>query len=122
MIVFAISGKVDREEVPSLCGRLRALLESNPGDAIICDVGMLSQVDATMVNALARLQLTARRSGRRLWVRHASRDLADLLELMGLSDVVPLESALAFQLQGQSEEREEPCGIEEEADPGDPTV
>lgn len=122
MIVFAIKGGIARADTPALCARLRVLLESTRGDRVICDVGRLVQVDLATVDALARLQLVARRYRRQFRVRNASEELADLLALVGLSEVVPIEAALSLQVQGQIEEREELRGVEEKADPGDPTV
>ncbi len=122
VIVFAISGRVDRADIPALCERLRGLLENNRSDVVVCDVGRLTRVDLTTVDLLARLEVTARRSRRRIRVRRASRELANLLALTGLSDVVALESVSALQAQGQAEEREEPGRVEEEADPSNPTV
>jgi len=40
------------------------------------------------VEALARLQLTARRDNRRIQLRRVSPELQQLLELVGLADVV----------------------------------
>ena len=47
--------------------------------------------DVLTVDALARLQLSARRHGRRLRVRDASDDLQDLIDLAGLSEVLGIE-------------------------------
>lgn len=121
-IVFAIGGTIHRADIPALCARLRALLESNADDRIICDVGGLVQVDVATVEALARLQLVARRCRRQFRVRNASAELVDLLALVGLCEVVPIEVPLPLPAQGQPEEREELRGVEEEADSGDPTV
>jgi hypothetical protein len=68
------------------------------------------------VDALARLQLAARRRGRELVLRHASRELAELIALAGLADALRLEPG------GQPEEREEPLGVEEERQLDDPAV
>jgi hypothetical protein len=58
------------------------------GGPITCDVhGVV--VDAATVDALARLQLAARRRGCLLELRNASPELLDLLEFVGLADVVP---------------------------------
>ena len=45
--------------------------------------------DAVTVDALARLQLAARRHGCTVRLRHASQDLVELLTFMGLRDVLP---------------------------------
>jgi ABC-type transporter Mla MlaB component len=119
VIVFAIGGRIVRGDVPALCARLRVLLESSPGDEVICDVGELVQVDLAAVETLARLQLVARRHRRRFRVRNAGEELRELLALVGLSEVVPLADALSRQPRGQPEEREQPRRVEEEGDPGD---
>jgi len=61
-----------------------------------------------IVDALARLQLAARRSGYEVTVTDAPRDLIELIELAGLADVLGVEPLR------QAEEREERLGIEEE--------
>lgn len=48
----------------------------------------LTHPDAAAVDALARLQLTAGRLGRRLVLRDASTELAQLLDIVGLSGVL----------------------------------
>jgi hypothetical protein len=67
--------------------------------AIVCDVGALAPGLAA-VDALARLQLTARRLGCEIRLRDASVDLQDLLDFVGLRDVLCVEAG------GQAEERE----------------
>jgi prevent-host-death family protein len=88
---LVLGGRVAPADVPGLCGHLRALLEAGHDEMIVCDVGALVQVDAVVVDALCRLQLTARRAGRRLLVRHTPCELAALLALMGLTDVLAPE-------------------------------
>ena len=58
---------------------------------IVCDVGSLPP-DAGAIDTLARLQLTARRLGLELRLRHASNDLRDLLDFAGLRDVLRVEA------------------------------
>jgi hypothetical protein len=45
--------------------------------------------DAVTVEALARLQLAARRYSCRVLLRHASSELLELVAFMGLSEVLP---------------------------------
>jgi ABC-type transporter Mla MlaB component len=89
-IVVILSGRIDRAGTPGLCDRIRAVLEDSDAELIVCDVGSLVDPDVVTVGALARLQLTARRLG--CWVRldNACGTLTELLDLMGLSDVLPL--------------------------------
>lgn len=77
-----------------LCACLRALLVDGDTGFIICDVGALVDPDAVTVDALARLQLTARQYGRQLRLRHASLELRELLAFMGLRDVVSLATGV----------------------------
>lgn len=49
------------------------------------------EADAASVEALARLQLTAKRSGYRILFRHVSRELRALVSFMGLGAVLPTD-------------------------------
>ena len=81
---------------------------------IVCDVGALGEPHAGTIDALARLQLAARRYGFELTLREAPAALLELIALLGLSDALPLE------LQGQAEDGEQPLGVEEEGELDDP--
>jgi ABC-type transporter Mla MlaB component len=118
-ILFAVGGVVDRKHIPAWCACLLARLERDAGDPVVCDVAGLIQADAVAVDLLARLVLTARRAGHRLWVRHASTELRELIALMGMSEVIALESGSALPSRRQPEQREQSGGVEEKADPGD---
>jgi hypothetical protein len=67
-----------------VCGVLRA----HAGRELTCDVQGVDP-DAVAVEALARLQLAARRTGCRITMCSASPELLDLIGLLGLSDVLP---------------------------------
>jgi hypothetical protein len=69
-----------------------------------------------IVDALARLQLAARRSGYELAVMDAPHDLLELIELAGLSEVLGVEP------RREAEEREQRLGIEEERELPDSAV
>jgi ABC-type transporter Mla MlaB component len=118
-IILVISGPIARGDAPWLCEQVRVLLERSDADQVVCDVGALVDPDAATVDALARLQLTARRVGRQLRLRHACEGLRDLLALTGLEDVIPCGGS-AFESAGQAEQREQARRVEEERDPGDP--
>ena len=120
-IDVVIGGPIAPADVPRLWDPVRALLEGSDLEVVVCDVAALVDPDAVTVDALARLQLTALRFGRRVRLRHACGELQDLLALMGLSDVVPIAPGLPLEPGGQAEQREPARGIEEEADPTDPT-
>jgi ABC-type transporter Mla MlaB component len=91
-IVIALQGSIDRAGIPELCTRVRVHLESGDVELVICDVAAIAHPDAATVDALARLQLTARRLGRRVRLRHACGELRDLLDLMGLEEVLPVRA------------------------------
>jgi ABC-type transporter Mla MlaB component len=111
-IAFAIRGPIARDDLPGLCKRVCAILERSGAVAAVCDVcGIVP--DAVTVEALARLQLAARKYHCRVELRQASSDLRDLVAFMGLRDVLPV-AALRREPRGEAEEREERLGGEEE--------
>ncbi len=86
--VLVIDGPVAVADVPVLCARLRALLLSAGEADVVVDVRTLA-ADAVTIEALARLQLTARRLGRRITLRRVSTDLDRLVSFAGLAEVLP---------------------------------
>ena len=87
VLAFAIHGPIGRDDLPGLCDRVCALLERSAADVAHCDVRGI-QPDAVTVDALARLQLGARRHGRTVLLRNASPELRELVAFMGLTDVL----------------------------------
>lgn len=85
-VAFAIRGPITRADLPGLCIRVRALLDES-GAVVVCDVHGV-EPDAVTVDALARLQLAARRRGCEVRLRNACPALRDLVGLMGLSHVL----------------------------------
>jgi hypothetical protein len=77
---------------------------------LVCEDG---RVDLAAVDALARLQLEARRQGCTVWLRHACPDLMALLELVGLTQVLQV---------GRQAEGLEQGGVEEVVVPDDPVA
>ena len=75
-----------------------------------CEQG---RVDLAAVDALARLQLTARRQGCTVWLRHACPDLIELLKLVGLAAVLQVSREAEGLEQG---------GVEEVVVPDDPVA
>jgi ABC-type transporter Mla MlaB component len=86
-IDFAVRGPIARADLPGLCERVCALLEDSGAGVAVCDVRSVDP-DAVTVDALARLQLAARRRSCRVRLRHASNELRDLVSFMGLEDVL----------------------------------
>ena len=67
-------------------------------------------MDLGTVDTLARLQLAGRRLGFRVRL-YAPREVWELIDLAGLREAI-----------GQAEEGEQPLGVEEERELGDPPV
>ncbi len=87
-ISFTVRGPIARPDLPGLCDRICAMLEQAGARVAFCDVRGIPP-DAVTVDALARLQLGARRHGCTVRLRHASAELRELVSFMGLSDVLP---------------------------------
>jgi len=87
-IAFAVRGPIAREDLPGLCERVCALLAAAEGAEAVCDVAGVP-ADAVTVDALARLQLGARRRSCSVRLRNASPELLELLAFLGLEDVLP---------------------------------
>ena len=75
-----------------------------------------AHLDLEIVDALARLQLAARRIGCSVVLREASIDLCGLIDLAGLS-----ESGLVVEPRREAEGREQ-FGVQEVVDAGDPSA
>jgi hypothetical protein len=98
---------------------------------IVCDVAALADSpDVTTIDALARIQLTLRAHGLEILLRGASEELVELIELVGLADVLRVEpekrapvsgldpreqaNALGVEPWRQAEQRKQRSGVEEE--------
>jgi ABC-type transporter Mla MlaB component len=86
-IGFAVSGPITRADLQGLCSRVCALLEASGAEVALCDVSGVAP-DGVTADALARLQLAARRHRCQVRLRNASPELLELLTFMGLSDVL----------------------------------
>ena len=87
---FAIEGPIARADLPGLCQRVCTLLENSRAKVAVCDVNGI-EVDAVTIDALARLQLAARRHGCRIRLCNASSELLELVAFMGLENVLPCD-------------------------------
>jgi anti-anti-sigma regulatory factor len=115
-----IDAQIARADIPALCERVRDLLERTDANRLVCDVGAILDPDAVTVDALARVQLTARRLGCQVRLEHASPQLRGLMAFMGLSGVVPISARSRLEAGRQTEQREEVGRVEKEADAADP--
>jgi hypothetical protein len=64
---------------------------------VVVEVHRLAAADIEFVDALARLQLAARRAGGHVQLRNASRELQDLVEFAGLVEVLPICERLRIE-------------------------
>lgn len=87
-IRFVITGPITPTDLPGLCRRVCAMLERRDCGVAFCDVRGVD-TDVVTVDALARLQLAARRRGSVVKLRGASAELRELVAFMGLRDVLP---------------------------------
>jgi ABC-type transporter Mla MlaB component len=92
-IAFAVEGRVTRTDIPGLCAALALVLEESGGEVVECEVGALVRPDASVVEALARLQLVALRRGSRIRLWNASPELCELIDFMGLRAPMSSRSA-----------------------------
>jgi ABC-type transporter Mla MlaB component len=86
-VAFVIEGPIRRADLPGLCDRVCALLQACGAGVAVCDVRGVDP-DAVTVDALARLQLAARRTGCQVRLQNASPALLRLVDFMGLADVL----------------------------------
>ncbi|HEY2571215.1 MAG TPA: STAS domain-containing protein [Solirubrobacteraceae bacterium] len=93
-VTVTVPSPLGRAELPGLFARTCELLARARGcELLLCDVGGV-QADAVAVDALARLALAARRGRCQVCLRGASPELLDLVELIGLADVLSPAPAL----------------------------
>jgi hypothetical protein len=77
--------------------------------------------DARTLETLARLQLTVRRAGASIELRHACPRLCNLLVWSGLADLLPVVRESGVERDGLVEQREQ-LVVDEEVDRRDPAV
>jgi len=86
-ITLTMRGPVARADLPGWCERVGALLTRSGAGILVCDVCDVD-ADAVTGDALGRLALAARRHGCELRLRYVSSELRELLDFMGLDDVL----------------------------------
>jgi len=91
---------------------------------IACDARAIAVPSPPALEALARLQLSARRLGATIELHNVSPALADLIAVAGLADVLvvagPSDDS-GVEVEREAEEGEQP-GIDEEVLGGDDTT
>jgi ABC-type transporter Mla MlaB component len=87
-ITLVINGPIARADLPGLYRRVCTMLERSDAAVAFCEVHDVNP-DAVAVDALARLQLAARRHDCQVRLRGASDELRQLVAFMGLGAVLP---------------------------------
>ncbi|GHJ35217.1 STAS domain-containing protein [Streptomyces sp. TS71-3] len=100
------------DELARLCAVVRARLEVARGGVVVCDARAVRGAGLEAVEMLARLELAARRAGGRIRIRGAAPGLRALLALVGLR----------FEMERETEGGEEPGGVQERGEAGDPPL
>ncbi|MGW4242935.1 STAS domain-containing protein [Nocardia sp. NPDC004722] len=85
-VLMVLTGEPDESRASAWCARIRAL-RADGHTVIACDVNGISGCAATVLQALARIALTARQSGCRIVLVDADDRVRFLLELAGLREV-----------------------------------
>jgi ABC-type transporter Mla MlaB component len=88
-VAFALGGPITRADLPALGEYVCALLERSSAEVIVCDVAQ-ADPDAATLDALARVELAARRHGCDTRYSGASSELTALLDFAGLRGILPL--------------------------------
>jgi len=86
-VTLALDGQLGRARLPNVCRNLWMLLACSGATLALFDLRGI-RPDAAAVDALARLQLYARRRGCKVLLSTAPVELIELIELMGLHDAL----------------------------------
>ncbi|MEV0458463.1 STAS domain-containing protein [Catellatospora methionotrophica] len=131
--VLVLGPSLGAGDLAALCARVDDAHRDVPAGrelVVLCDVAGLARPDLAGLDVLARLRLHTGRAGGTLRLWRAGPHLRLLLELTGLRSVLPshpdgsadeLGLPAPHEHGGQAEQREQPLGVEEVVDPGDPS-
>jgi ABC-type transporter Mla MlaB component len=101
---------------------LRRLHLEEDRRVLVCDLSQVREPDLGTIAALARLRASERAQGWSVRLRHASPRLQELLDLCGLAEILPECDESLPIVERQAEQGEQPRGVEEVVEPGDPSV
>lgn len=87
VVALRIYGPITRADLDPLSLRCCHFFAAHAGATVDCDVAGVGH-DAVAVDALARLQLVAKKSGCVVVLSNATDELRELVELMGLTEVL----------------------------------
>ena len=86
--ILVLPSRIEPADISDLCAKLRVLASTAEPSVVVCDAGALIDPDAVALDALARLQLTARRLGTKIRLTRTPEKLYDLLDFAGLAPVL----------------------------------
>ncbi|WP_372345932.1 STAS domain-containing protein [Streptomyces sp. KL116D] len=123
--VVVVAGPIRPGDAPGLCERVLAARAITP--TVVVDVSGVTGTDLATIDALARMQLAARRAGGRIRLRDPSPKLALLIQLAGLAGVLRAEAPGAddsgVEVLRDAEQREPPLAeVQEAVESGDPAL
>lgn len=87
-LVVTLAGRLDRPDAARIAALVDDHLRRSPARFVICDVGGLVAPDAVALDVICRIRLGARRFRARLRLRRAAPELVDLIDLVGLRDIL----------------------------------
>ncbi|MFJ9180673.1 STAS domain-containing protein [Streptomyces sp. NPDC102360] len=119
--VVVLTGPIRTGDAPRLCERLSAAVPGAP--TVTCDVSGVTTADLTTLDALARMQLAARRAGSRMVLRDPPAGLAVLLGLAGMADVLGAPAdrrGSGVEMVRDAEQWEPALRVQEAVEPRDP--
>lgn len=88
-LVLVLRGRLDVTDIAQLRLPLRLVHDEPDVPGLVCCVAGVVRPDLGTVDALARLQVIARRLDRPLLLRGVSDDLHELIQLVGLTEHLP---------------------------------
>jgi ABC-type transporter Mla MlaB component len=112
-----LTGPIARADIEPLCEGTRDAVEASDAHLVVLDLAAIGDPDVVTIESLARLQITVRRAGGWILFHRACRELHELVSMMGLADIVRVDTGSGVEARGEAEEREEARGVEEERDP-----
>ena len=120
-IRVAVRPHLARDEVRALGEKLVRRLREGDVAEVQVDVSSIRAPDVVHVDAIARMQLAARRQDSRVRLIGPCPRLMELLVLVGLEDMFPDEvETSGLEMHREPEHREQPLDVEVGVDPGDP--
>ena len=118
---MAVRPYLARDDVRALGELLVRRLSEGDVAEVQVDVSSVRTPDVVYVDALARIQLVARRQDSRVRLIGPCPRLLELLALVGLEDMFPDEGETSgLELHREPEHREQLLDVEVGVDPGDP--